>query len=159
MSEDFKNNGDIYVVEYTLRIDYHGGCYFYMGEERGSRGMAEIYVEQCALSEKPDDYDDAKSTYRYVVYKAPGDGCEPERKVVIAASPYEAPSFCVEEGGHSQPLGIEASGADLRDAASLILDVACRGASCLDSKAKETKEAERACFGDWPAESANDWRK
>lgn len=131
------DNSDIYVVEHTLRIDYHGGCYFYSGKERGSRGMAEIYIWQCVLDEKPDDYDDAKSTYRYVVYKAPGDGCEPERKVVIVASPYEAPSFCVEEGGNSHPLEIKTSGTDLLDAASLILDVACRGASCLDSKAKE----------------------
>lgn len=137
MDEDFKNNSDIYVVEHTLRISYHGACYFYSGKERGSRRMAETYIEQCVLSEKPDDYDDAKSAYRYVVYKAPRDGCEPERKVVVAASPYEAPSFCVEEGGHSRPLEIKTSGTDLLDAASLILDVACRGASCLDSKAKE----------------------
>ena len=137
MSKGFENDGDIYVVEHTLRIDYHGHCYFYSGKERGSRGMAEIYVEQCVLYEKPDDYDDAESTYRYVIYKAPSDGCEPERKVVIVEPPCEAPSFCVEEGGHSQPLEIKTSGVDLLDAASLIRDVACRGASCLDSKAKE----------------------
>ena len=101
--------------------------------------MAEIYIEQCVLNEKPDDYDDAKSTYSYTVYKAPGDGGEPECKVVIAASPYETPSFHVEEGGHSQPLEIETSGVDLLDAASLILNVACHGASFIDRRAKEEK--------------------